>query len=192
MSARPFLILMVGTPESGKTLAVAVLMKLLRHHGVRLTSFAEAVEKDASAKYNFPYELVRSSAGRDSIVYTEDGPKSVRELINLQGKYMSATFGDNIFAQRVVDKILIEGPTAPWIIHDWTLVEDASYLKYHLDPSHLISVRIRAPVANTSMTYTYYGDGLNTSHTIMNSGSIEDLEHQISAMLRNYFPDVRV
>jgi hypothetical protein len=175
--------LLTGYCGCGKTTAALLMKKLLKSHISHLAIFDDPIMKDASEKHRFPLELARTHAGKQSIIHTLTPPKKLHELIDDHRAELKRIYGEDILTRKIIDTVYSFPSSDTWIIHDWRFLEDASGLKSALDPAALITVRIvRSGVAEDSADV-----GLNTSHTIVNDGSIKDLEAQLAAMMRQYY-----
>ena len=93
-------------------------------------------------------------------------------------KYGSLTKG----VSGIIDLIYSNPGSIPWIVDYWTTYEEAIELKGCADARLITitierrgSVRMELPMGRTS-------------HIIENNGSIADLEMQLGAMLRQYYP----
>jgi hypothetical protein len=192
MSEDPFLILVAGYAGSGKTTAAALLAKLLKPYNVQVAAFADAVKEETSRIYKYPLNLAFTQEGKKSLVYTDDGPKTVREILIEYSLDAKQRHGYDVWARRVAEKILSKGPKNPWILHDWRFLHEAQSLKSILKPTRMITVRIeRAVIVPMEIPSERELDYVLTTHTIENNGTLADLENDLAAMLRNYFPEVR-
>lgn len=110
----------------------------------------------------------------------------ITKLLTASGaKYTKFTPTNEVESVRkIVDQVYTaERIDVPWIVDDWTTYEEIIELKKTIGESSLfISIKI------------VYGEehfdpkiGINTTHTIENNGSIQDLEVQLAAMLRQYY-----
>jgi hypothetical protein len=82
----------------------------------------------------------------------------------------------------VIERIYAIPDIVPWIVDNWTSYEEAVELKSRLG-ARLITIEIRRYGA----TATELPMG-RFSHMIENNGTITDLEAQLGAMLRQYYP----
>jgi energy-coupling factor transporter ATP-binding protein EcfA2 len=175
--------LLTGYCGCGKTTAALLMKKLLKSHTAHLAIFDDPVIKDASEKYRFPLELARTHAGKQSICHTSTSSKKINELIDIHRAELKRVYGEDILARKIIDTVYSYPSSDTWIVHDWRSLEDASGLKSALDPAILITVRIvRYGVAEDTADV-----GFKTSHTIVNDGSIQELEIQLAAMMRQYY-----
>lgn len=188
MSYAPTLIFVAGYAGSGKTTAAAIMARLLKSHNVKLAAFADAVKEETARVYKYPLRLAYSQEGKKSIVQTEEGEKTVRDILIEYSLEAKKQRGEDVWAKTVADKIATTGLTDPWILHDWRFLAEAETLKRNLCPQRMITVRIvRSGVVPLDSPSEHELDGLMMTHTIENDGTVSELEHQLAAMLRNYF-----
>ena len=93
-------------------------------------------------------------------------------------KYASLTKGTN----ELIDQIYSHPQATPWVVDNWTTYEEAIELKGRACAS-LITITIERH--GTLTTESPMG---RTSHNIENNSTIADLERQLGAMLRQYYP----
>ena len=94
-------------------------------------------------------------------------------------KFANLTKGVN----NVIDQIYSNPKSIPWIVDNWTTYDEAIELKGRAD-ARLITITIDRPGASRLDLPM-----CRTSHVIENNGSIADLETQLGAMLRQYYPE---
>ena len=184
------LFLLTGYAGSGKTTAGDLLVELLRPYRAKKAAFADDVKLAAAKHYGFPVTLAFTQDGKRSVVHTAEGPKTVRDCLIDYSLEMKRLHGEDVWARRVVDRIFSISTDVPWVLHDWRYLEEAQCLKRSLDPARLVTIRITRPGIRPLDTPSEHElDGINTSHTIVNNGTIVDLRRQLAAMVRQYCPE---
>jgi hypothetical protein len=183
------LFLLTGYAGSGKTTAGDLLVELLSPYAAKKAAFADDVKLVAAKHYGFPVSLAFTQEGKRSIVHTAEGPKTVRDCLIDYSLEMKKLHGEDVWARRVVERIFTISVEVPWVLHDWRYLEEAQCLKRSLDPARLVTIRIVRPgICPLDTPSEHELDGMATSHTIVNNGSLVDLRRQLAAMVRQYLP----
>jgi hypothetical protein len=181
--------LLTGYAGSGKTTAGDQLVDLLKPYGAKKAAFADQVKVESAKHYGFPMALAFTQEGKRSVVYTDHGPKTVRDCLIEYSLEMKKRHGEDVWARRVVDRIFAESVDVPWVLHDWRYLEEAQTIKRNLDPARIVTVRIVRPGIRPLDTPSEHElDGVMASHTILNNGTVETLRRQLGAMVRQYLP----
>jgi hypothetical protein len=105
----------------------------------------------------------------------------ITKLLRPFGGRYTAIGGD---VNAVLNRIYGAAGSIPWVVDGWQTYEEAIALKGGT-AGRLITIEIKR--AGAEWAELPMG---RTSHVIENNGTLQDLERQLAAMLRQYYPGV--
>jgi len=179
--------LLTGYAGSGKTTAGEILMKLLENYGAKSAAFGDCVKEETALLYDFPLDLAYSQEGKNTVVHTIKGQKTVRQILIDYSLEMKQIHGNDIWAKKIVDKMCQFPEYFPWIIHDWRFIEELDTIKRSFYIK-IITIRILRPdIVSLDTPSEHQLDDCETDHTVINDGTLEDLTDKVKTIIRPYY-----
>lgn len=173
---------LTGYAGSGKDFVADLLVK---HHGFTQYAIADELKRIVSRQYTMPIALMQTQEGKQTV--WKDG-KTVRQLMNEVATECKKNWGDDVFIQKLLDRIEFEDYTLP----EQVVISDVRYpceqhiLQLFAD-EYRRSFELWRIVRMGVNAATVGDDGVDTlvaTQTVINSTTGTDaLEQQISALL---------
>lgn len=179
-----------GYAGSGKSCAASLLCSALDPTKTFITAFADAVKDDVAALYKLPRSMFDTQEGKASIINTPDGDKTGRELLIDYSLAMKEAYGEAVWAEEVVRRILAETERRPIehvVIHDWRYVTEIETMNNEFgdyDNFELHTIRIqRACISSMPIPSEHNIDTYPVHHSISNNGTIDELRAAVGALI---------
>ena len=177
--------LIAGYAGSGKTTAGLLLCELLNPN-VNTTAFATAVKDQVSTLYGIDRRRCDSPKGKLSIVNTDRGFRSVRDLLiehSAQMKFEHKNSG--FWADVVADEIQnYSNKNHDWVIHDWRYKRELQTLRVAFPDAEFITIRItRLSVSPLTDPSEHDLDDFSVNHTITNDGAQNELVEKLKTII---------
>jgi hypothetical protein len=135
------ILLLAGWSESGKDTAADYLVE---KYGYKKFAFADAPKIAVANKYNFPLGWTKSQEGKALQVQTENGLRTVRDLII---EYANSERAKNPYAWAEVTaneiKDAVNSGHTHFVISDWRLIDELIGLKCELSVLKAVILPIR-------------------------------------------------
>lgn len=178
------LILLSGYAGSGKTTACNILSTLIPE--AHVTAFADAVKDQVAELYGFNRKLCDSPGGKQTLIATEDGRKTVRTLLIEHSAQMKQTNQNPAFWADIVAEQIEAGPkNATWILHDWRYRKELQTLRAAFPSAEFLLLRIvRESVTPLGDPSEHDLDGYTFDHSITNNDSEADLENKLKLVVK--------
>jgi dephospho-CoA kinase len=177
--------LFCGYIGHGKTTAAKFLYHRLCKSGKTLfLGFGDAVKDEISNRFSIERTLMDTQEGKQTIVETDLGNKTIREILVLHSRNMKYLYGDDYYAIKV-QKHIIETNPQYVVIHDLRFMEELNTLMKHF--TNIITIRIinqNAQIPTCKSEHCI--DNLVVNHILRNDKTINYLETSIHQILNSY------
>ncbi len=162
------------------------MCKLLGSH-VRTGAFAKAVKDQVSEMYGINRSWCDSPRGKQTLVQTDCGKKTVRTLLIEHSAAMKFEHGHSGYWADIVAEEIALDQDVDWVIHDWRYKREAQTLRVAFPEATFITIRIqRTSVTPLTDPSEHDLDTFAVNHTIQNDGTEYDLKQKLADLVGTY------